>query len=342
MKFKGLFALILVAFIIGAGGYYIYNGGFFENGYRLTMNDVQDLADRETNESNNMVEQKESELIARLERGCIAGKDCIPSIDDPKFVSAAEADEYLDDDDWVIGLERSGVVRAYPLNILNWHEIINDKVGDEPIAISFCPLCYTGNAFIREIDGEETEFGVSGYLINSNLVMYDRLTGSLWEQLTGEALNGPNVSEKLKKITVATLPWEDWLENHPETQVLSRDTGFDRDYDQSPYGDYDESTDVFFSVANRDNRLFEKEIVYGVYYDGVAKAYPRSLLENLNDDEKILDDEIGDNPVEIKWDDGKFSVFAKESGEEIVPEISFWFAWVAFYPDTEIYERAGQ
>lgn len=339
MNIKGFIALLLVAFIIGAGGYYIYNGGFFERGYRLTMSDVKDLADREADENQNLVKPKESELIARLERGCIAGKDCIPSIDVPKFISAAEADEYLDENDWIIGLERNGVVRAYPLNILTWHEIINDTVGDEPIAISFCPLCYTGNAFVREIDGKETEFGVSGYLINSNLVMYDRLTGSLWEQLTGEALNGPNVSEKLKKITVATMPWNDWLELHPETKVLSRETGFERDYDKSPYGDYNESMDVFFSVANKDSRLFEKDLVYGVYYDEFAKAYPRSVLEELESDQVVMDDVIGDTPVEIKWDNGKFSVFVKETDEEIVPEISFWFAWVAFYPDTEIFVR---
>jgi len=273
----------------------------------------------------------------RLSQGCFAGKDCIPSIDNPEFVTAGAAN-FLNDRDWVIGLDRGGIQKAYPLKILNWHEIVNDKVGDEAIAVSFCPLCYTGNAFERVIDGMEVEFGVSGYLINSNLVMYDRYTDSLWEQLTGEAIVGPQLGSKLKKITVSTMPWPDWVAQHPNTLVLSTKTGFSRDYELFPYGSYNTSKDVFFSLEHRDDRLHEKELTYGVLAYDKAKAYPITKLDENFPEGGEFEDTIGGHPVVVTWENNNFSVLDVVKEEEIVPEINFWFSWVAFYPETEVYE----
>ncbi len=280
----------------------------------------------------------EKENLRRLSQGCLTGKDCIQSIDNPKFVSALEAErDFLSGEDWVIGLYRNDEARAYPLKILNWHEIVNDKIGEEYIAVSFCPLCFTGNAFERIIEGEPSEFGVSGYLLNSNLVMYDRATDSLWEQLTGEALSGPQIGNKLKKITVSTLPWSDWKLQHPESKVLSTDTGFSRDYQLFPYGDYNTSERVLFSLEHEDDRLFEKELTYGVLVNDKSKAYPLSALEANFPEGGEFEDSVGGHPVKVTWQDGSFQVENTVTEEEVVPEIGFWFSWVAFYPDTEVY-----
>lgn len=284
------------------------------------------------------LEDLERENRERLSQGCFTGRDCIPSLDNPQFISASAAASFLNDDDWVIGLFRNDEARAYPLKILNWHEIVNDKVGDEYIAISFCPLCFTGNAFERVIDGEPVEFGVSGFLMNSNLVMYDRKTESLWQQLTGEALTGSKTGEKLKKITVSTLPWSDWKQEHPDTAVLSLETGFERDYQLFPYGNYNTSDDVFFPIEHTDDRLFEKELTYGVRLYDKAKAYPLVALNEKLPEGGEFEDDIGGHPVRVTWNGGSFRIFDTVADEEIVPEIGFWFSWVAFYPDTEIYE----
>lgn len=282
------------------------------------------------------LEALQQENFERMNQGCLAGRDCIPSIDAPKFVSAAAAD-FLDDDDWVIGLFWKEEARAYPLKILNWHEIVNDQIGDEYIAVSFCPLCYTGNAFERVIDGEPVEFGVSGYLLNSNLVMYDRKTESLWEQLTGEALTGPQIGNRLKKITVSTLPWSDWKEQYPDTLVLSTDTGFKRDYQLLPYGEYNTSEEVLFPLEHEDDRLFEKELMYGVTLYDKAKAYPLSALDEALPEGGEFEDNIGGHPVRVSWESGNFRIYDAVAEEEIVPEFGFWFSWATFYPDTEIY-----
>ena len=280
-------------------------------------------------------EQKKNE--ERLMRGCIGGKDCIPSIDNPKFISPDEV-TFLDDEDFVIGLEYEGVARAYPIKIMNMHEIVNDTIQEKPIAITFCPLCYTGIAFERVLDGEPVELGVSGYLLNNNLVLYDRKTDTLWSQLDGEALVGPKFGQKLKRITVATVWWKEWLEKYPDTEVLSTDTGFIRDYDFFPYGDYNTNPRVMFPIEFEDDRLPRKELVFGIEIDGKAKAYPKFELEKVLPDGGELEDELAGNKLTVSYDNGAFTVHEKASGEEIVPQISFYFSWVAFFPETEIYQ----
>lgn len=343
--------ILLLIFIDHHGSRLLEQGSLIDRDAEVADNtteenmEVEETGSVGENESDVIDENMSGEMMelekqnkARLSKGCAVGKDCIPSIDKPKFISAAQAEsDFLNDEDWVIGLARNGVVRAYPISILNWHEIVNDKVGDEYIAISFCPLCYTGNAFERVVDGEPSEFGVSGYLINSNLVMYDRKTDSLWEQLTGEAIVGPKIGTKLKKITVSSLPWSDWKAQYPDTMVLSTDTGFERDYELFPYGDYNSSKDVFFSLENTDDRLFEKELIYGVAVFDKAKAYPVSKLKEVFPDGGEFEDTVGGHSVNVKFENGNFSVRDADNGEEILPGIGFWFSWVAFYPETEVY-----
>jgi hypothetical protein len=166
-------------------------------------------------------------------------RDGIPSIDDPTFVSPGEAAEWLADNEPVIALEIDGDARAYPLQILTWHEIVNDTVGGVPVIVTFCPLCNSALTFDRRLGGEVYEFGTSGLLRNSDLVMYDRTSESLWQQLTGEAIVGDLVGETLDFLPSSLVGFGDFRETFPEGIVLSKDTGFGRNYGRNPYAGYD-------------------------------------------------------------------------------------------------------
>src|SRR3989338_2171433 len=201
-------------------------------------------------------------------------KDGIPSIDSPKFVTAIKANEFLENGEIVIGISRNGITRAYPFQILVWHELVNDELGGEPILISYCPLCGTAIAFKRTIGNDAVEFGVSGKLYNSDMVMYDRKTDSYWQQATGEAIIGDLAGMRLEMVSTDIVRWGDWKMAHPDTQVLSLDTGYLRSYGDDPYGHYYTSQTLMFGVENEDRRLPLKEVVYGIEVDGKYKAYP--------------------------------------------------------------------
>lgn len=270
-----------------------------------------------------------------LLQGCFA-KDCIPSIDEPIFETAQEADTWLVDEDRIFALDFNGVVRAYPQRIMNWHEIVNDDANGTPIAITFCPLCGSALAFERKVDGIITEFGVSGKLHNSDLVMYDRYEGNLWQQITGEAIVGPAArrNEELTKVPIITVPWSQWKAEHPDTQVLSRDTGYSRNYDQYPYGTYEENDQLLFGVKDVNKSLQIKTVVYGVEISGLSKAYPESVFDNNS----TINDSIGNISVKLeKLTSGEINVTNTTTGEEIIPIRLFWFAWAAFHPDTQLY-----
>ncbi len=306
---------------------------------------VKDISDSTPSEI--IVEQKSTQEIAlkmlsdqnrkRLKQGCF-GKDCIPSIDNPNFLPVAEVD-FLEPEEMVISLVMDGTAKAYPLKILNWHEIVNDEVNGEPVLITFCPLCYTGIAFQRVLDGEPVEFGVSGKLLNNNLVMYDRKTESYWEQLTGKAIVGPKTGEKLEFINVWTVSWADFQEDHPEGLVLAIPQGSQRDYNYYPYGDYQTSERVLFENEHEDNRLHRKEIVYGLIVNGQAKAYPEELIqEQLAEGGTILDS-LGGADLQITYQNGKFTPVNLQNNQQIDFQIGFFFAWAAFHPQTDIYQQ---
>lgn len=270
-----------------------------------------------------------------LLQGC-SGKDCIPSINNPQFETALEADVWLAPDDRIFALDYNGIVRAYPQRIMNWHEIVNDDANSTPIAITFCPLCGSALAFERKIDGVITEFGVSGKLHNSDLVMYDRYEGNLWQQITGEAIVGPAArrNEELVKVPIITVPWSQWKTEHPDTQVLSRNTGFSRNYDQYPYGTYEQDEQLLFGVKDLDRSLQIKTVVYGVEVNGASKAYP----EKVFDGNTIINDQVGDVAIRLeKQANGEIAVTNIATEEEIIPIRLFWFAWAAFHLDTELY-----
>ena len=150
-------------------------------------------------------------------------KDGIPSIDNPKYVSVADADKWIEDNELVLAITYKGIKRVYPLQIMVWHEIVNDNISGDPILITYCPLCGSGIAYERTLDGEEVEFGTSGKLYNSNLVMYDRKTETYWTQIDGLAIIGELTGQKLIPISIDTVVWRDWKQEHPDSEVLSQD-----------------------------------------------------------------------------------------------------------------------
>ncbi len=265
-------------------------------------------------------------------------KDGIPSIDDPKFISVEEADEWLDPEGLGVALSLNGIERFYPFQVLVWHEIVNDKLGDQAALVTYCPLCGSGIVFDPIINGEETEFGTSGKLWQSNLVMYDRQTDSYWSQILGEAIVGEMTGTKLDLIPHQNLRWKDWKIEHPNGEVLSKETGYTRDYNDSPYGNYDSNKSIFFDVQAEDDRYHPKATLYGIEIDGIYKAYP---IEELNKTaESNFIDTFGDIELNINYNSENETVTFTDAdtGEEIVPFFSFWFAWFAAHPETEVFQ----
>jgi hypothetical protein len=261
-------------------------------------------------------------------------KDGIPSIDNPKYVSMEDADGWISDNELVLALEYKGVERVYPLQIMVWHEIVNDIIAGDPILITYCPLCGSGIAYYRVLEGGEVvEFGTSGKLFNSNLVMYDRKTESYWTQIDGEAIIGELTGFELQELSVDTVVWRDWKKEHPNSKVLSQNTGFNRNYGRDPYGSYYEDSFLIFPVEQEDNRIHAKTVIFGIEVNGKYKAYMEDDLE----EEGIIEDNVGGKDITLeRLDDGRV-IIIDENGKEIVKERDFWFAWYAFHPDTGLY-----
>ena len=206
--------------------------------------------------------------------------DGIPPIDDPKFVSPEDADRWLTGQEPVIALEIDGDARAYPLQIMIWHEIVNDVVGDVPVTVTFCPLCNSAIVFDRRLDGVTYDFGTSGNLRNSDLIMWDRQTESWWQQLTGEAIVGELTGKVLTFLPAPIVSWEDFKAANTGSKVLSRSTGFPSSYGSNPYIGYDRvDNPPFLLLGEPDGRLPPKERVVAVTIGDVDVAFPFSILE---------------------------------------------------------------
>ncbi len=200
------------------------------------------------------------------------GRDGIPALDTPVFTAAENTGE-LQDTDLVLGYKNGEDVRAYPHRVLDWHEIVNDELGDVSLAVTYCPLTGTGIGWNRSGDKKKTTFGVSGLLYNSNLIPYDRETGSNWSQILGEAVNGKLLGRKADLIQLVETDWKTWKTMYPNTRVLNLDTGFSRSYGVYPYGDYRTNHDLFIFPVPRDGRLPSKERVHALIDGKVARVY---------------------------------------------------------------------
>ena len=261
-------------------------------------------------------------------------KDGIPAINYPVFIKPEEA-ALLDDNDLVIGLSINGENRAYPLNIMNWHEIVNDEVSGTSFAVTWCPLTQSAVVFSRKINNNVIEFGVSGLLYNSNLVMYDLEFSGLWPQLQLGAATGSMSSQKLSLIPSIVATWEEWKKLHPDTVVLSTRTGHRRNYFYDPYRDYQLTPDLVFPLKKNDRRLPAKTTVIGIRIDNTAKAYPLDMFRKMK---SPVVDRVNGKIVKIHSVPG-YSAFITDGKGRLLPGIkTYWFAWSAFNVDTLIYE----
>lgn len=302
------------------------------------------------------------------------GKDGIPSIDDPNFTPATNVN-FLNDNDLVVGVINGDEAKAYPHIILDWHEVVNDEINGEFITLNYCPLTGTAFGWKSITDGTKTSFGVSGLLYNANLILYDRNTDSNWSQLRLECINGELINDKPQLINVVETNWKTWKTLYPNTQVLNTQTGFNRSYGTSPYGDYATNNSRFiFNPEITNSALPNKERVYAIIDDNKSKVYQFStfkdgaaikdtfngenyLIVGNNDliygfklssvyDNLTFEYDFTDSEVFFNDNEGnKWSVFGKaiegpRTGETLTEAksvMSYWFAIAAFYPNPEIY-----
>lgn len=232
-------------------------------------------------------------------------KDGIPAIDEPVFVNVDEANRWLKPVEPVILVEVGQEARAYPLQILIWHEIVNDTLGDLPLAVSFCPLCNTAIAFERTFDGLVLDFGTTGRLRYSNLIMYDRQTETWWQQANGEAIAGQYAGLQLEFYPAVIISWQEFMTTNPNGSVLSRETGFNRSYGQNPYAGYDDINNppFLFDGPQTPGLLSPLARVLTVDLDDEAMAYPYETLEDV----MVVNDNVGGQAIAIFWTTGTAS-----------------------------------
>lgn len=222
-------------------------------------------------------------------------RDGIPAVDEPRHVPASAASQWLAPDEPVIAVEIGGEARAYPLQILIWHEIANDELGGVPIAVTFCPLCNSAIVFDRRFEGEVLDFGTTGRLRKSDLVMYDRQSETWWQQLVGAAIVGRHAGKTLTRLPARIVSWEDFRAAFPEATVLSRETGHVRAYGSNPYVGYDTTTQPFLLRGAPDPRLPAMERVLHVAAGGAERIYPFGAFAR----EPVINDELGGEPVVV-------------------------------------------
>lgn len=232
------------------------------------------------------------------------GKDGIPSLTQPRFVPAFPRSQSFNPGEPVIVYRDGKAVRGYPLSLLLWHEIVNDTVNGRSIAVTFCPLCNAAIVFDRRVDGRVLEFGVSGLLRNSDMIMYDRQTQSWWQQFTGECLAGKLAGQRLQIVPSELVSYQDFQKAYPVGQILSMDTSYVRAYGTNPYQGYDQSTTPFLYDGRIDPRLPPMERVLGVISGSAARAYPYTLLEKKT----LVNDNIDGKPIVVVSDARTLSV----------------------------------
>jgi hypothetical protein len=307
------------------------------------------------------------------------GKDGIPALTNPSMVSAgASGSEYLRDSDRVVGLLLGGEPMAIPLNILWWHEIVNLDVSGSQVAVTHCPLTGSSLVFDRGTLGG-AEFGVSGLLYRNNLIMYDRSTQeSLWPQMLRRATCGESSGRSLPMVSSLEMTWGGWRSLYPETQVVASATGFSRDYQRYPYGDYarTDNPQVLFPAGSLDGRRPPKERVLGLPGTTGHRAYPFGELASLGsvgvvqgeghvvfwDGQRqgamayhrdldgvvlafhVQDGQIRDTGTDSEWRVDGLAVAGPLAGERLTPlpeaYVAYWFAWAAFHAGTEIWRAS--
>jgi hypothetical protein len=311
-----------------------------------------------TGEQNRYLGHDNGTLVEGVADGGVP-KDGIPSIDEPTFAGVGEDGYSLDPGDPVFGVVRDGVAKAYPQYVLVHHEIVNDTLAGDPVVVSYCPLTGTAQGFERG----DTEFGVSGKLVNSNLIMYDRGTDSWWPQIAATAIKGPMTGAGLQEFRVVWTTWERWREQYPETAVLTEDTGYSRRYGTDPYGSYNtkrgyyKSDRTLFDPIVSDARASPKDVVIGTRTGDGAIAFDKELLRS----ERVLTATLDGTEFVAVAEPSLATgyVYRNRTGKSVEPDgdgyrvdggrydaaslplerslafDSMWFPWAGFYPETE-------
>jgi hypothetical protein len=245
-------------------------------------------------------------------------KDGIPALDEPTFESVSQAAEWLRPLEPVVLVEFNGEAKAYPIQILTWHEIVNDTVGDQPVTVTFCPLCNTAIVFDRNQAGILMDFGTSGRLRNSNLIMYDRQTETWWQQASGDAIAGQLTGQRLTFLPGSIISWEAFQSAYPDGQVLSRETGFDRRYGDNPYAGYDDiNSSPFLFRGEFDGKLPPMARVLTVELGDEAAAYPYDVLIEAG----AANDIVGGQAIVVLWQTGTESAFRSTQPDVLYDDV---------------------
>jgi hypothetical protein len=260
-------------------------------------------------------------------------RDGIPRVDEPRFATA-DAATWVLPTNTVLGVSISGDARAYPVHLLEYHQVVNDVVGGVPVVVTYDPIAGVPRAFRREVGGRVLRFGVSGLIHNANFLLYDLETESLWSQFLGQAIAGELAGRALERVGVRQEALAVWLARHPGSRVLERPEPYRIDYRYSPYKAYWVSETIPFPVAAQDARYHPKELVVGVVVDGRARAYLGSALTAAGG--RALD-EIAGKRLRIDYDTN-LAAFSWEVPEGVDVTEAYWFAWKAFHPETEVWE----
>ncbi len=246
----------------------------------------------------------------------------------------ADSREWSDDEP-VLALALGGEARAYPIAILDWHELVNDQLGGRPILVTYCPLCGTGIVFDRMVEGQRLMFGVSGLLYQSDVLLYDSQTESLWSQIAAKAVTGPSLGSRLRILRSSRVRWGDWKQRHPTSTIVSPQTGHARSYGRSPYRGYENARKLYFPVSY-DRRYHPKMPTLGIRLPtGLTRAYPAEEVVRAGG---RVAEEIAGYRIELEYHKESRSFDVKAPGEIEVIE-GFWFAWNAFHPNSEIFEH---
>ena len=251
-------------------------------------------------------------------------KDGIPAVDSPQYLSIADADGWLEPREPVAVIEAGGLVRAYPIQVLTWHEIVNDQLGDQPVTVTFCPLCNTAIAFDRRFDDQVLDFGTTGRLYYSNLIMYDRQTETWWQQATGEGIAGTYAGSRLRFVPLAMISWEDFKASFPDGDVVSSETGHRRQYGANPYQGYDQvgNRPFLYRGPATPTELPAMARVLTIELGDEAVAYPYELLQ----ERRVVNDRVGDTPVAVLWSAGTASALDDpviSSGRDVGAAVPF-------------------
>jgi hypothetical protein len=346
--------------------------------------DIKDFANYTTSEGiyelkifkNANYETKSLDEFASKLQSVGISKDGIPAIDSPKYMLGSEVTTELKEWDIVFGINYKGFVAAYPQKILVWHEIVNEEIDGKKVSIAYCPLTGSTIAYLGEIDGVSTTFGVSGALINSNLVLYDRATDNFWPQILGQGITNDYLGKQLQSVQIYWSTWEQWKSAFPDTLVLTTDTGYIRSYGNDPYGSYEPGVNTsyyqfggtLFSTQTSYNVIKSKDVVYGIQFNNSYLAVQKSALEkvkivnyNISDKQIVLffDEKIGTARVYERTLDSQILTFTIIDGDirdietnsswnikgqsttgqqlnEVRYMDVFWFGWIGFFPTTEL------